>query len=1074
MSPRRAAPPAVAQPEALPRTARVEVEQPILNSPYDEPARHWYIQRGADPELRDGRRKSFVFQPRGQREEWDLSDGTLAPLREYESAYEMVLVNLLRERVQQWRAAGYPGVTRATLELLRWWRREGREKRLFFAQLEAAETVIFLREARGDLLQGVSVPRDVHSAENGDDAGFLRYACKMATGGGKTVVMGMLAGWSILNKVVNRSDGRFSDSVLVVCPNITIRDRLRELDPATGEASIYRTRDLVPPELMPLMARGRLFVTNWHVFEAQETARVGDDSARVVKAGIAQDRTEIVYIGERSTTARGRRYLTFEDYTRQVAAGILFVEGEVHDERGGLKSARVFQRRYVESDTALVTRVLGRELGRKENILVLNDEAHHAYRITQGAEEESDEESLLGTADDDDIIAQEATVWVEGLDRVHRQRGINFCVDLSATPYFLARAGRDTARPFPWTVSDFGFIDAIESGLVKIPQLAAADTTGAERAQYYNVWQWIMGKLTAAERGGGRATPKPEAVLKYAAQPLALLAGDWRAEFERWREREDPRPPVLIVVCKDIKLAKVIYDWIAEDTRPTGIPSFAVTELRNAGGRINTIRVDTKVIAESDTEGAKNDEVRWMRLTLDTIGKLDWPRDSQGRSLYPAGTQELAKKLERADERGDFPPPGRDVRCIVSVGMLTEGWDANTVTHIIGLRPFMSQLLCEQVVGRGLRRASYELNENGLFDEEVAQVFGVPFEIVPFKSGAGPPAERQRRFHVYALPGRERYEIRFPRVEGYTQAVSARLKVDWTRVPALHLKPGDYPTLVTMRGSAVDTSGTMAPRGPGRLREIGLDKYRALQRVQRREFEMAAALTRDLRAQREDAAPAHVLFPQLLEVVQRYVRERVIPAPQTELVDLFNSPYYGWAVEQLLQHIQPDTDGEASELPRLEPLRPEGSTAEVDFWTSRPVREAQKSHVNYVVADTAQWEQQAAFYIDRHQAVAAFVKNAGLGFAIPYLHNGQMHDFVADFLVRFEGDESRHLVLETKGYDELAEVKEAAAQRWVDAVNADGRWGAWRFRMARSVADVSYILDEEANAVWGAQVVAPV
>ncbi len=183
---------------------------------------------------------------------------------------------------------------------------------------------------------------------------------------------------------------------------------------------------------------------------------------------------------------------------------------------------------------------------------------------------------------------------------------------------------------------------------------------------------------------------------------------------------------------------------------------------------MNTIRVDTKVIHETDVEGAKRDEVRWMRFTLDTVGKTNWPTDRQGRPLYPEGFEELAKKLERP-----LHPPGRDVRCIVSVGMLTEGWDCNTVTHIIGLRPFMSQLLCEQVVGRGLRRVSYELGENGKFTEEVAKVFGVPFEVIPFKANPqGPAPPRVKKYHVHAIPEKAQYEIQFPRVEGYTQGDS--------------------------------------------------------------------------------------------------------------------------------------------------------------------------------------------------------------------------------------------------------------------------------------------------------------
>ncbi|MGI8401157.1 MAG: restriction endonuclease, partial [Gemmatimonadaceae bacterium] len=397
--------------------------------------------------------------------------------------------------------------------------------------------------------------------------------------------------------------------------------------------------------------------------------------------------------------------------------------------------------------------------------------------------------------------------------------------------------------------------------------------------------------------------------------------------------------------------------------------------------------------------------------------------------------------------------------------MLTEGWDATTVTHIIGLRPFMSQLLCEQVVGRGLRRASYEVGEDGLFTEEVAQVFGVPFEIVPFKVTGGPQPPAPKRFHVKALEDRANLEIRFPRVEGYTQAVKSRVTVDWRRMPKLLLRPGEYPTLVGMAGLAVDAQGNQVPALPGTAREITMAPYFEGMRLQRGVFEMASALTRNYLSQRETSVAPHMLFPQLQAICRKFVAEFLEVPPAAERIQVFQAPYYAWAVEILLQQIRPDEDaGESPELPRLA-QESEGSTADVDFWTSKDVRPTMRSHVNYVVADTAQWEQQAAFYIDRHRTVESFVKNAGLGFTVPYMHNGEMHDFVPDFIVRLAGNDGRvptNLVLETKGFDPLREIKEAAAHRWANAVNADGRFGTWTFRMANNVADVSYILDEAA------------
>ncbi len=662
-----------------------EVEQPILNSPFEEPLEHWLIEEGKAPQRAKGRRRAGYFyrDPKGlEPEPGQAARGEW---------HELELVNLIRERLASWREAGYPGAGRTTLDLLRHWRRDGREHPLFFAQIEAAETIIFLNEARSDLLQGVEVaPEDV---PDGVEA-FRRYACKMATGSGKTTVMGMLCAWSILNKIASRGDARFSDVVLVVCPNLTIRDRLRELDPNRAEASVYRERDLVPAHLMSNLRRGWVLVKNWHEFERKGMSA----GAKVQKAGVPEVVKATIKIGPKTTSGRGGRYMTEKALDVAVVQGMRILE----DRRPEKSEVVVEETRFVESDTKLMQRLIGSEVGSKQNILVLNDEAHHAYRIRgrDASDAAEDAEALNEELADDYEV--ESTVWMDGLDRMHRNRRINFCVDLSATPYYLARAGEETNKIFPWVVCDFGLTDAIESGLVKIPQLAHSDPSGEPEAKYFNIWRWIMGRLSAAERGGKRANPKPEAVLREAETPIRLLAYSWDDLRKAWEGTDEERPPVLILVCKNTKLASLIYGWLAEGETPPGIPEVDLASVRNVDGKRNTIRVDSKVIGETEVEGSKGDETRWMRFTLDTVGKGDWPRDSQGRAVYPDGFEELAKKLDRP-----LYPPGRDVRCIVSVGMLTEGWDCNTVTHIVGLRPFMSQLLCEQVVGRGLRRTNY-------------------------------------------------------------------------------------------------------------------------------------------------------------------------------------------------------------------------------------------------------------------------------------------------------------------------------------------------------------------------------
>ncbi|MBI3465779.1 MAG: hypothetical protein HY000_22410 [Planctomycetes bacterium] len=378
----------------------------------------------------------------------------------------------------------------------------------------------------------------------------------------------------------------------------------------------------------------------------------------------------------------------------------------------------------------------------------------------------------------------------------------------------------------------------------------------------------------------------------------------------------------------------------------------------------------------------------------------------------------------------------------------------------------MSQLLCEQVVGRGLRRTSYEVGPDGKLTEEVAKVFGVPFEVIPFKANpSGPAVPRPKRHHIHAVPQKGQLEIRFPRVEGYTQAIRNRVTVDWTRVPSVVIDPMKIPPEVEVKGLNVNNRGRLSLSGPGRTDDVRLTEFRAKNRLQALGFDLARTLTRDYLASGRCEVPAHVLFPQLAEIVGRYVRTKVQVFPPADVKDIFLSPYYGWLVERLVEEIHADTSqGEVPEVPRYEAHRGPGSTAEVDFWTSRDVREITKSHLNFVVADTARWEQAAAYHIDKHPAVSAFVKNAGLGFAIPYLHNGQMHDYVPDFIIRLNNPFLSYLILEVKGYDPLEEVKRAAAERWVAAVNADGAYGSWSYRVAKKVSEINGILTESIAA----------
>ena len=528
-----------------------EVDEPIICSPFAEPTRHWHIERGLPPVKAEGRRPaSYYYRVPSGAARGRQRKAQLALLKETDIGQleELHLVNSLRRAVAEWRAAGYPGITPITRELLQLWRAgsDQRAQRLFFAQIEAAETILFLVDASDHAKRGLPrVPLDEPGAQAkaAGHRAFLRYACKMATGTGKTTVIGMLAAWSILNRLALPSDDRYSDTVLVVCPNVTIRERLRELDPALGDLSLYRTRQLVPAHRMEELRRGEVMVANWHRLAKQESNSVNGDSARVVKIGEAQ----------RVVRNAGKVNATVET-------------------------------RYFESDRAWFQRIrgeLGNGRGRSPHWLIFNDEAHHAYRRGDAASEAL---SLDETEDEDRGAlakknAREATVWIEALDRIHqlagggRRKGIRLCLDLSATPFYIQGSGNEVGKPFPWIVSDFGLLDAIESGLVKVPQLPARDITGSPEASYFNVWRWVEQR---AKEDGHAGNLNPALVMTYATAPINQLAQDWQKRFLEWQAQQQgevhPVPPVFIVVCRDTQVARAVYDWLADGQGAAAAP----------------------------------------------------------------------------------------------------------------------------------------------------------------------------------------------------------------------------------------------------------------------------------------------------------------------------------------------------------------------------------------------------------------------------------------------------------------------------------------------------------------------
>lgn len=635
-------------------------------------------------------------------------------------------------------------------------------------------------------------------------------------------------------------------------------------------------------------------------------------------------------------------------------------------------------------------------------------------------------------------LVNQATVWINGLDRINAVRGINFCLDFSATPFYIKGTGYEEGLPFPWVVSDFSLIDAIECGIVKIPQVPVDDNTGEVIPRYFHIWKWINERLPASERQTARRRAKPEAVLREAEGAILALTEQWKKEYERFKRSDYPVPPVMIIVCDNTKLSELIYEYITKDSKFKQYP-----ELSN-----NAIRIDSKLLeeVESIVEGeTKQEAAEKLRKIVDTIGKTEW------------------------EYEGD--PPGKSITCVVGVSMLNEGWDANNVTQILGLRAFTSQLLCEQVVGRGLRRTSYDINPDGLLEPEYVDVYGVPFEVIPVKKKRTQARKKEERTYtlVRALPERKHLEIKFPRVEGYVFDIKQKVKCSVDELPEFEVTPVKEPTEVVVKSVSGIRIGRPDRFGPGpeeiHRRDIKMREQSII-------YDIAAEITNilapDYKGNSEHDGKIHtarhILFPQVLKIVKEYIQKKVkfVNAPFQELA---LEKYRERIVEILVDAIESDTtSGEPPILPIIEKYRPVGSTSEVLFRTVRKCYGTAKSHVSHVVADSPKWEHTAAYYLEKIPFVVSYVKNDHLDFTIPYEYQGKRHEYRPDFIARLKSKDGSEInaIIEIKGFEtDKDRQKRVAAKKWVKAINNHGGFGEWVYVYCRNPQKLEETLKAE-------------
>lgn len=529
-------------------------------------------------------------------------------------------------------------------------------------------------------------------------------------------------------------------------------------------------------------------------------------------------------------------------------------------------------------------------------------------------------------------------------------------------------------------------------------------------------------------------------------------------------------PPVFIVVCRDTAVAKEVHSWLANGNDSYGVspPWF-----RNTPGQEVTVRIDSKVIEDIE-EGGTKEETRRLRYILETVGKAAWAGNK-----IPEDWSELVRKhnekaasddhdgsLKWIDER---IPPGRDVRCIVSVAMLAEGWDANTVTHIVGLRPFGSQLLCEQVVGRALRRQRYTLNEETqMFGEETAKIFGVPFELIPFKvRPVGPTPPLPDPNHIYSVPEKAEFEVTFPIVTGYHQSGQFNLFIDWDQLAKVTIDPMKIPQVVEL-APLTTPDGALASYGPGEKPILSLKDWRTMFRDQQVAFRLAREICTRWQADNGAAAvPMQQLFPKVAFAAKRFLSEKVVRKGGSQSCDvLLVGEYMQAAISSLLEAIKSGSSTAAFEVAVIpQGAAGRGSTLFVDFHTTKPIYPVTRCHLNAMVADTQKWEQSAAFLLDSHPGVKRWVKNDRLGFFIPYRNRGLPARYVPDFIVVTDTD--TQVIVEIKGQvTDDSDIKAKAAQRWVAAVNRLGQHGKWHYLLVTDPGRIAGLFNDYSKEKW--------
>ena len=922
-------------------------EKPILNSPYEMPIRHWELDPSGQPTqlvAETRRRAEFITpipKPRKQKgaakQDSLLFDEGLG-LSTQEQRYDhTAIINAVREEVNKWRLMPDPAswkVTPETARLLQHWRHhQFSGVRPFFCQVEAVETIIWMSEVAPQMGKiGQNFVDHLANANNDANPELMRLALKLATGAGKTTVMAMIIAWQAINAARRPTSKKFTHGFLLVAPGLTIRDRLRVLQPNDPD-SYYTSRELVPNDMMEDLNRAKIVITNYHSFKLRE-------------------RVEL---------SKGGRML---------------LEG-----RGGDKL------NTLETEGQMIQRVMPDLMG-LSNVMVINDEAHHCYREKPGEI-------------DDDLKGD-----------------------------------------------DFSLMDAIECGIVKLPRVPVADniTTG-EMPMFRNLWDHIGKKMPKKGRGKGDALDPMDLPVQLQTA-LQALYGHYEKTFELWEKAGINVPPCFIVVCNNTSTSKLVYDYISgfNKSNPDGsetpfagrLPLFRnQDEHGNELGRPRTLLIDSEQLESGDALDEKFRAMAGPEIERFRREIVERSRDAQaGQNITD---QDLLREV--MNTVGKYGRLGDSIRCVVSVSMLTEGWDTNTVTHVLGVRAFGTQLLCEQVIGRALRRQSYDLNEEGLFNVEYADVLGIPFDFAS-KPVVAPPQPPRETIHVKAVrPDRDALEIRFPRVLGYrTELPAERLTATFSDDSHMELTP-------QLVGATTTTNSGIIGAGVNLTLQHTQD-VRPSQVV----YELTSHLV-NTKWRDGNGDPQLHLFGQLKRIARQWLDEYLVCKGGTYPAQLIYKTLADMACEKITAGITRSLVGTNPIKAVLDPYNPTGSTSNVNFNTSKTERyetSSQRCHVNWVVLDS-DWESEFCRVAENHPKVLAYVKNHNLGLEVPYRFVAEMRKYRPDFIVLVDDgkgmDDPLHLIIEIKGFrgEDARVKKETMDVYWIPGVNNLGTHGRWAF-----------------------------